>query len=80
MIYPTLRATVRNGKIQLLDDIKLPEDAALLVTIMDENSMSTLTAGERLAAGLQDILLGRLTEVNTPEEMSAHLDAVFGDS
>lgn len=80
MIYPTLRATVRNGKIQLLDDIKLPEDAAVLVTIMDENSMSTLTAGERLAAGLQDILLGRLTEVNTPEEMSVHLDAVFDDS
>ena len=79
MIYPTLRATVRNGKIQLLDDIKLPEDAAILVTIMDENSMSTLTAGERLAAGLQDILLGRLTEVNTPEEMSVHLDAVFDD-
>ena len=80
MIYPTLRAAVRNGKIQLLDDIKLPEDAAILVMIMDENSMSTLTAGERLAAGLQDILLGRLTEVNTPEEMSVHLDAVFGDS
>lgn len=77
MIYPTLRATVRNGKIQLLDDIKLPEDAAILVTIMDENSMSTLTAGERLAAGF---LLGRLTEVNTPEEMSVHLDAVFDDS
>lgn len=80
MIYPTLRATGRNGKIQLLDDIKLPEDAAVLVTIMDENSMSTLTAGERLAAGLQDILLGRLTEVSTPEEMSVHLDAVFDDS
>ncbi len=80
MIYPTLRATVRNGKIQLLEDIKLPEDTAILVTIMDENSMSMLTAGERLAAGLQDILLGRFTQVNTLKEMSAHLDAVFGDA
>jgi hypothetical protein len=80
MIYPTLRATVRNGKIQLLDDLKLPEDALVLVTVMDEESMSSLTAGERLAAGLQDILLGRFTEVNTPREMSAHLDAVFGDA
>ena len=69
MIYPTLRATVRNGKIQLLNDIKLPENASILVTIMDENSMSILTAGERLAEGLQDILLGRFAEVNTPEEM-----------
>ncbi len=80
MIYPTLRATVRNGKIQLLNDIKLPENASILVTIMDENSMSILTAGERLAEGLQDILLGRFAEVNTPEEMSAHLDTVFGNS
>lgn len=79
MIYPTLRATVHNGKIQLLEDIKLPEDAAILVTIMDENSMSMLTAGEKLAAGLQDILLGRITKVNSAKELSAHLDAVFGD-
>ncbi len=41
--------------------------------------MESLTAGERLAAGLQDILLGRFTEVNSQKEMSAHLDKVFGD-
>jgi len=79
MVYPTLRATVHNGKIQLIDHVKLPEDAVIFVTIMDESIMSSLTAGERLAAGLQDILLGRFTEVNTPVEMSAHLDRVFED-
>ncbi|MDO8752858.1 MAG: hypothetical protein Q7J80_03100 [Anaerolineales bacterium] len=78
MVYPTLRATVHNGKIQLLDEIQLPEDALILVTVMDENAMQSLTEGERLAAGLQDILLGRFVEVNTPEEISAHLDAVLG--
>lgn len=80
MIYPTLRATVHNGKIQLLDEVQLPEDALILVTIMDENAIQSFTAGERLAAGLQDILLGRFVETSTPEEMSAHLDAVFSDS
>ncbi len=80
MVYPTLRATVHNGKIQLLDNVKLPEDAVVFVTVMDESVLELLTAGERLAAGLQDILLGRFTEVNTPKELSAHLDKVFGDS
>jgi hypothetical protein len=78
MVYPTLRATVHNGQIQLIDPVKLPEDAVLFVTIMDESVMASLSAGERLAAGLQDILLGRFTEVNSPAEMSAHLDQVFG--
>jgi hypothetical protein len=78
MIYPTLRATVHNGKIQLLDEMQLPEDALILVTVMmDENAIQSLTVGERLAAGLQDILLGRFVTVNTPGEMSAHLDALF---
>ena len=80
MVYPTLRATVHNGKIQLIDNVKLPKDAVVFVTVMDENVVASLTAGERLAAGLQDILLGRFTEVNTPKEMSAHLDKVFGNS
>ena len=80
MVYPTLRATVHNGKIQLLDEVRLPEDAVVFVTVMDENALQSLTAGERLAAGLQDILLGRFTEVNTQKELSAHLDSVFGDA
>ncbi|MDQ3006318.1 MAG: hypothetical protein M3R47_13175 [Chloroflexota bacterium] len=80
MVYPTLRATVHNGQIQLIDDVKLPEDAVIFVTVMDESVMELLTAGERLAAGLQDILLGRFIEINSPKEMSAHLDKVFGEA
>jgi len=80
MIYPTLRATVRRGKIQLLDDVQLPEDALVLVTVMNEAALESLTLGERLAAGLQDIFLGRVTEVRTPQEMAAHLDKVFGET
>lgn len=80
MVYPTLRATVHNGQIQLLDNVTLPEDAVIFVTVLDESVMESLTAGERLAAGLQDILLGRFTEINSSEEMSAHLDKVFGEA
>ena len=45
---------------------------------MDEAAIDSLTLGERLAAGLQDVLLGRVTEVKTPEEMKSHLDKVLG--
>ena len=78
MVYPTLRATVRKGKIQLLDEVKLPENALILVTVMDEAALDALTLGERLAAGLQDILLGRFTEAKTPQEVKTHLDKVLG--
>lgn len=78
MIYPTLRATVRKGKIQLLDDAKLPENALVLVTVMDEAAVESLTLGERIAAGLQDILFGRTVEVKSAREMDAHLDHVLG--
>lgn len=80
MIYPTLRATVRKGKIQLLDEMQLPENALILVTVMDETVMQSLTLGERLAAGLQDILLDRIVEVNTSEEMTSHLDEILGEA
>ncbi len=78
MIYPTLRATVRKGKIQLIDEAKLPENALILVTVMDEAAVESLTIGERIAAGLQDILFGRTVEVNSVQEMNAHLDNVLG--
>ena len=77
MIYPTLRATVHKGKIQLLDKVQLPENAQILVTIMEEITLDSLTLGEHLAAGLQDILLGRVTQVEPPEELASHLDAVL---
>ena len=78
MVYPTLRATVRKGKIQLLDKVQLPENALILVTVMDEAAIDSLTLGERLAAGLQDVLLGRVTEVKTAQEIRSHLDKVLG--
>ncbi len=78
MVYPTLRATVRKGKIQLLDNAKLPENALVLVTVMDEAAVESLTLGERIAAGLQDILFGRTMTVKTDREMKAHLDRLFG--
>jgi hypothetical protein len=77
MIYPTLRATVHKGKIQLLDKVQLPENAQVLVTIMEETTLDSLTLGEHLAAGLQDILLGRVTQAKTPKEVASHLDAVL---
>jgi hypothetical protein len=77
MIYPTLRATVHKGKIQLLDKVQLPENAQVLVTIMEETTLDSLTLGEHLAAGLQDILLGRVTETNTSHELVSHLDTVL---
>jgi len=77
MIYPTLRATVHKGKIQLLDKVQLPENAQVLVTIMEETALDSLTLGEHLAAGLQDILLGRVTKAETPKELASHLDAVL---
>jgi len=80
MIYPTLRATIRKGKIQLLDEFQLPEDALLLVTIIDETVVEKLSLGERLAGSLQDILLGRVTEVSSPESLSAHLDKVLSEA
>ncbi len=80
MVYPTLRATVHNGQIQLLNNLKLPENAVVFVTVMDESLLESLTPAERLAAGLQDILLGRFTEVSTAQEMSAHLDKVFEEA
>lgn len=80
MIYPTLRATVRRGKIRLLDEVQLPENALVLVTIMDDAAIDTLTVGERLAVGLHDILLGQFSEVNTAQEMASHLDKVFEEA
>ena len=77
MIYPTLRATVRKGKIQLLDEVQLPENALILVTVMDEIAIESLTLGEHLAAGLQDILLGRVAEMQTSQELASHLDEVL---
>lgn len=77
MFYPTLRATVREGKIQLLDGVELPENTTLLVTVLDESIVENLSLGEHLAAGLQDVLMSRFTEINSPQELAHHLDTVL---
>ena len=79
MVYPTIKATVRNGQIHLLDDIQLPEDAVLLVTIMETESQVSLSLGERITGSLQDILEGRFTRVETPEELAHHMDQVLNE-
>lgn len=80
MIYPSLKATVRRGHVELLSDVALPENAVLLVTVLDDTAAASLTLGEHLVAGLQDILLGHVTEMRTPEELERHLDSVFAES
>lgn len=78
-MYPTLKATVREGQIQLLEEANLPENATLLVIVLDDVSPEHLTLGDHLTVGLQDIMLGRVTEVSTVEELTEHLDAVFNE-
>ena len=64
-MYPTLKATVRQGKIELLERIKLPEGIQLLVTLLDEPSPAQSTLGEELIAGLQDALNGHFQAIKT---------------
>ena len=78
-MYQTLKATVRRGKIELLDDVVLPEKATVLVTIMEDLLPADLTLGEHLARGLIDVERGRVTKVNTGKQLKHHLDMVFSD-
>ena len=77
MTYMTIRATVRQGRVELLDEVLLPEDATLLVTILDNDIFDRYNLGDHLIAGLQDILDGRTSEVTPEEELKAHLDAIL---
>jgi len=80
MIYPTIRATVRRGKIQILDDVDLPEDATLLITVLEENAWDAFTLGEHLIMGLEDILAGQIVEASTSDELGRHLDTLFDEA
>jgi hypothetical protein len=80
MVYPTLKATVQQGKIELIDDVPLPEDAFVLVTIMDESAMNTLSLGDRIIAGLQDVLHGRVTEINTQQDLKKHFERISNEA
>jgi hypothetical protein len=76
-MYQTIKATVRKGKIELLEEIALPENATLLVTVLENDELDKLTLGEHLAGGLQDILSGNTISVQNEMEMAHYLDAVF---
>jgi hypothetical protein len=78
-MYQTLKATVRRGKIELLDDVTLPEKATVLVTVLEDLSPADLTLGEHLTRGLADVAQGRVTKVSTSRQLKHHLDSVFDD-
>ena len=78
MTYMTIRATVRHGKVELLDDITLPEDATLLVTVLDDVVLEQYTLGDHLIAGLEDVLLRRTTDENGEQELADYFDTVLG--
>ena len=79
MVYPTLKAIVREGQIQLIDEVDLPENAILLVTVIDEAAIGTLSLGEQIIAGLHDLRLGRVTEIVTSSDLNKHLDQLFDE-
>ena len=79
-MYSTLKATVRQGKIELLEEATLPENSLLLVVVLDDIDLEGLSLSEHLIAGLQDVRLRRVTEVNTEQELTDHLDTIFSDT
>ena len=80
MTYMTIRATVRQGKVELLDDITLPEDATLLVTVLDDVLLEQYTLGDHLIAGLEDVLAGQTVEVGGDQELADYLNTVLGEA
>ena len=76
--YMTIRATVRHGKVELLDDITLPEDATLLVTVLDDVILEQYTLGDHLITGLEDVLSERTLEVTGDQELADYLATVLG--
>ena len=80
MTYMTIRVTVRQGKVELLDDISLPEDATLLVTVLDDVLLEQYTLGDHLIAGLEDVLAGRTVEVGGDQELADYLNTVLGEA
>jgi hypothetical protein len=80
MTYMTIRATVRQGKVELLDDITLPEDATLLVTVLDDVILEQYTLGDHLITGLEDVFAGRVVEVTGEQELADYLDTILGNA
>jgi hypothetical protein len=67
-MYTTLHATVRQGRIELLDNFTLPENVPLLVTVLDDPLPEHLTLAQHLQRGLTDVLLRRTVVVRSEDE------------
>jgi hypothetical protein len=80
MIYPTVRATVRQGQIKFFDDVDLPENATLLITVLERDAFESFTLGEHLVVGLEDILSGQTVEITTTNELQSHLNMIFNEA
>lgn len=80
MIYPTVRATVRQGQIKFFDDVDLPENATLLITVLEHDAFESFSLGEHLIVGLEDILSGQAVETTTASELEDHLDMIFNEA
>jgi predicted nucleic acid-binding protein len=57
-VRTTVRARVKAGMLELLENIDLPEDAEVTVTILDEPSTRGREAFRRAAGGWKDTVLG----------------------
>ena len=80
MIYPTIKATVRQGQIKFLDDVTLPENSTVLITVLDYEPFETFTLGEHIIAGLEDMLSRQVIETATTDELTRHLDIIFDEA
>ncbi len=80
MIYPTIKATIHQGQIKFLEDVSLPENTPLLITVLDQDALESFTLGEHLVIGLEDILSGQVIETTTTTELSRHLDTIFNEA
>ena len=82
MIYPTIKATIHQGQVKFLDDVALPENSTILITVLDDGAFDAFpfTLGEQLTAGLENILSGQMVETTTADELTHHLNAVFSES
>lgn len=78
-MYPTLEARIRKGRIELVEKVTLPENAVVLVTVLEEVQPRMFTLGEHLERGLTDVARRRTTKVRTSKELKRHLDTIFSE-
>lgn len=77
-MYSTVKAVMRQGRVELLEPLLLPDDTTLLVTVLDDLSDDEPSLGEMIIAGLTDIKEGRFRETSATYTVKDHLDYLFG--